>query len=110
MLDSSKEQFYQQFEWYTNSIQNPSHQELKAIQDSINELNSFFTAVHILTFSQGELADRIDHNIEQAMHSNQGTVRQLERAISKTKSSFYFRKIFYFLLLCVFGFIMYWVS
>ena len=81
--------------------------EMKRIQHSVNELNKIFQSMHTLTASQGELVDRIDHNIEMTANFHRSTIRQLNQAVSGAKTRGTFRKFAYSFLLAVFGFYMF---
>ncbi len=77
--------------------------EMHKIQNSVNELNEIFQSMHTLTVSQGELINRIDHNIELTANFQRSTIRQLNQAVRGAKSRGRIRKFFYSFVLMFFG-------
>lgn len=85
-------------------------EEIGLIHNSINELQSVFSTLHMLAFGQAELVDRIDHNIAQCMNSSRATAVQLQRGISKANSKLSFRKFIYLIGLGIIGILIYVLS
>ncbi|EPY37053.1 syntaxin 16 [Strigomonas culicis] len=62
------------------SLQEDVSSEIKAILDSVKELNEMFQDLHELVVEQGTMLDRIDYNLEQAhVHTTKG-VKELKKA------------------------------
>jgi syntaxin 16 len=80
-------------------------QEIEEIAHGIIELANIFQDLQTLVIDQGSMLDRIDYNVEKMAVDVKEAARELEAATTYQRRSLK-RKIMFFLLLIVIGFII----
>merc|ERR1712083_1045252 len=83
----------------TNATQR--NEEICQIASSISDLNTIFKELAVLVIDQGSILDRIDYNIDQAVHKSQEANDQLRRAERAQKNNRAMKCIFLLVIINV---------
>lgn len=70
-----------------NDILVKRDKEISTLLTSINELASIFKDLQTLVLEQGTILDRIDYNIDNAVHSTKQATQELRKADQNMKSN-----------------------
>lgn len=69
------------------ALEEDASTEIKAILDSVKELNEMFQDLHELVVEQGTMLDRIDYNLQQSLVHTTKAVKELKKAEEHQEAS-----------------------
>ncbi|XP_074587336.1 syntaxin-32-like [Curcuma longa] len=104
----SIQQQQQQMAAVQDSYMNSRSEALHGVESTIHELSNIFTQLATMVSQQGELALRIDENMDDTLSNVEGAQSQLLKHLSRISSNRWLMiKIFFVLLVCLMIFLFF---